>query len=275
MSTPSGFQLSGSAPEAYQRYGVAALGTAKAQELAALAALQPGERLLDVACGTSVVARQAAQAVGPTGHVTGLDINGIMLQVARTVAPPVGAPIDWREGSVLALPFPDATFDVVLCQWGLEFFPDRAHGLREMARVLVPDGRLGRRVWRALERQPFQTAVLAALDHYLFGSHNVPSRAAVLQPFTFADAAEVRAFVADAGFHDIDIRIMTLPIRFPSAEAYTLGFLSAIPIASEVAAMEAAARTRMVQEIVAALHPFVTEERLAAPAEDHVVLARK
>jgi hypothetical protein len=131
------------------------------------------------------------------------------------------------------------------------------------------------RVWRALERQPFQTAVLAGRDHYLFGSHNVPSRAAVLQRFTFADAAEVRAFVADAGFHDIDIRIMTLPIRFPSTEAYTLGFLSAIPIASEVAAMEAAARTRMVQEIVAALHPFVTEEGLAAPAEDHVVLARK
>jgi SAM-dependent methyltransferase len=176
---------------------------------------------------------------------------------------------------VLALPFPDATFDVVLCQWGLEFFPDRAHSLREMARVLVPDGRLGLRVWRALERQPFQTAVLSALDRHLFGGRNVPSRATVLQPFTLADAGEVRALVSGAGFHGIDIRIMTLPIRFPSVEAYTLGFLSAIPIAGEVAAMKETVRARMIQEIVVALHPFVNEEGFAAPAEDHIVLARK
>ena len=275
MATPSGFQLSGSAPELYQRYGVAAIGTAKAQELVTLAALQPGERVLDVACGTGVVTRQAAQAVGSTGQVVGLDLNDGMLQVARTVTPPAGAPITWREGNVLALPFPEATFDVVLCQWGLEFFPDRAHGLREMARVLVPGGRLGLRVWRALERQPFQTAVLAALDRHLFGDQDVPSRATVLQPFTLADTEAVRALVADAGFHAIDIRIRTHPIRFASVEAYTLGFLSSIPIASEVTAMEETARTRMIQEIVATLHPFVTGEGLAAPAEDHVVLARK
>jgi ubiquinone/menaquinone biosynthesis C-methylase UbiE len=185
MRAPPGFQLSGSAPEAYQRYGVAAIGAAKAQELVALVALQPGERVLDVACGTGVVARQAAQAVGPTGHVVGLDINNHMLEVARTVAPPVGASIAWREGSVMALPFPDATFDVVLCHWGLEFFPDRAHGLREMARVLVPNGRLGLRVWRALDRRPFQTAVLAALDRHPFRGQDGPSRAAVLQLFSF------------------------------------------------------------------------------------------
>jgi SAM-dependent methyltransferase len=275
LAAPSGFQLSGSAPELYQRYGVTAIGTAKAQDLVALAALQPGERVLDVACGTGVVTRQAAQAVGSTGQVVGLDLNDGMLQVARTVTPPAGAPITWREGNVLALPFPEAAFDVVLCQWGLEFFPDRAHGLREMARVLAPKGRLGLRVWRALDRQPFQTAVLAALDRHLFGGHNAPSRATILHPFSLADAGEVRALVAGAGFHDIDIRIRSHPIRFPSAEAYTLGFLSSIPIASEVTAMEETARTRMVQEIVAALHPFVAEEGLAAPAEDHVVLARK
>ena len=275
MSAPSGFQLTGSAPEVYQRYGVVAVGRAKAQDLVALAALQPGERVLDVACGTGVVTRAAAQAVGPTGQVTGLDINAGMLRVARTVAPPVGAPITWRAGSVLALPFPDGTFEVVLCQWGLEFFPDRVQGLREMARVLMPGGRVGLRVWRGLERQPFQTAVLAALDRHLFRGQDGPSRTAMLQPFSLADAADVRAFVADAGFHDIHIQIRTHLIRFPSVDAYTLGFLSATTIASEVAAMEEMARTRMVQEIVAALHPFVDDDGLAAPAEDHVVLARK
>jgi ubiquinone/menaquinone biosynthesis C-methylase UbiE len=168
--------------------------------------------VLDVACGTGVVARQAARAVGTTGQVTGLDINEGMLHVARTVAPPVGAPITWREGSVMALPFPDATFDAVLCQWGLEFFPDRAQGLREMARVLVPGGRLGLRVWRALDRQPFQTAVIAALDRHLFSGQDVPSRHALLQPFSLADAKALRALVADAGFRDIHVRIGIHPL---------------------------------------------------------------
>jgi ubiquinone/menaquinone biosynthesis C-methylase UbiE len=275
MSAPSGFQLSGSAPEAYQRYGVPALGTAKAQDLVALATLQAGERVLDVACGTGVVTRQAAQAVGTAGQVIGLDINEGMLQVARTVVPPAGAPIIWHHGSVMALPFPEASFDVVLCQWGLEFFPDRAQGLREMARVLVPGGRVGLRVWRALARQPFQTAVLAALDRHVFDGQNVPSRAALVQPFSLADAEAVRALLAGAGFHDIRVRIGIHTLRFASAEAYTQGFLSASPIASEIAAMDGAARTRMMQEIVAALHPFVDDDGLAAPAEDHVVLARK
>src|SRR5215472_2111245 len=230
MSAPSGFQLSGSAPEAYQRYGVAAIGTAKAQELVALAALQPATHVLDVAC------------------VTGLDINEAMLHVARAVAPPVGAPITWREGSVMALPFPDATFDAVLCQWGLEFFPDRAQGLREMARVLVPGGRVGLRVWRALDRQPFQTAVIAALDRHLFGGQHGPSRAALVQPFSLADAETVRTLLAEAGFHDIRVRIGIHPLRFASAEAYVQGFLSATTIASEIAAMDEAKRTRMIQE---------------------------
>ncbi|HEY5865438.1 MAG TPA: methyltransferase domain-containing protein [Candidatus Tectomicrobia bacterium] len=102
--------------------------------------------MLDVAWGTGVVACQVAHAVGTAGQVTGFDLNEGMLHVALTVAPPVGAAIMWRAGSVMAIPFPDATVDTVLCQWGLEFFPDRAQGLREMARVLVPGGRFGLRV---------------------------------------------------------------------------------------------------------------------------------
>jgi hypothetical protein len=155
-----------------------------------------------------------------------------------------------------------------------EFFPDRAQGVREMARVLVPGGRVGLRVWRALERQPFQTAVLAALDRHLFGGQHGPSRAALVQPFSFADAEAVRALLEGAGFRDIRVRIGIHTLRFASAEAYVQGFLSATTIASEIAAMDKAARTRMMQDIVAALHPFVDDDGLAAPAEDHAVLAR-
>jgi hypothetical protein len=99
------------------------------------------------------------------------------------------------------------------------------------------------------ECQQFAPPLCRLTSHRLFGGQDVPSRATILQPFTLADAAEVRTLVAGTGFHDIDIRIRTHPIRFASVEAYTLGFLSSIPIASEVAAMEETARARMIQDL--------------------------
>jgi hypothetical protein len=117
--------------------------------------------------------------------------------------------------------------------------------------------------------------VLAALDRHLFGGQHAPSRAAMVQPFSFADAEAVRALLADAGLRDMRVRIGIHTLRFASAEAYVRGFLAASPIAREIAAMDETARTRMMQEIVATLHPFIDDDGLAAPAEDHAVLARK
>ena len=117
------WQLEGSAAELYQRYLVPAITTKWAEDLVGRARPRAGEAVLDVACGTGVVARLAAKAVG-NGQVTGLDLNAGMLAVARGV-PSEGAPITWIEGSALDLPFPADQFDVVLCQLGLQFFPDQ------------------------------------------------------------------------------------------------------------------------------------------------------
>src|SRR3546814_10148611 len=105
------------------------------------AALREGERVLDVACGTGVVTRLASEQVGATGAVAGLDVNPGMLAVARA-ATPEGMSIEWHEANAEAMPLPDASFDVVLCQLGLQFMPDRQAALREMRRVLVDGGRL-------------------------------------------------------------------------------------------------------------------------------------
>ena len=259
----------------YERYIVPALSAAKAQELVTLVALKTGERILDVACGTGVVTRQAAQAVGPTGEVIGLDVNDGMLRMARTISAPDGASIVYRVGSVMAIPFPEATFDVVLCQYGLEFFPDRSQGLQEMGRVLTPAGRLGLRVWRALEHQAFHMAVFAALDRHLWGGQNVLSRTGFAQPFSLWGAEELRALVGAAGFRDIDVRVSKVPIRLASDHAAILGYLSALPIGSEIAAMEETARTTMLHEVMTALHSFVEKAGFVIPAECHVVLARR
>jgi ubiquinone/menaquinone biosynthesis C-methylase UbiE len=274
MCEQSGFQLSGRAPEMYERYIVPTLSAAKAQELVRLAALKTGERLLDVACGTGVVTRQAAQAVGPTGQVVGLDINEGMLRMARTMSSPDGASIAYQAGSVMAIPFPEATFDVVLCQYGLEFFPDRGQGLHEMGRVLTSEGRLGLRVWRALAHQAFHLAVFAALDRHLWDGQDVPSRRSFVHPFSLGDAEELRGLVNDAGFRDIDIRVSTVPIRLAATDTALLGYLSALPIGSEMAAMTEQTRTAVLQEVRSALHPFVDETGFVIPAASHVVLAR-
>ena len=275
MREPSGFQLSGSAPDMYERYIVATLTATLAQDLVTRAALTPGEHVLDVACGTGVVTRQAVQAVGPTGQVIGLDVNAGMLRVARTLAPPEHTTLTYREGSALALPFPDATFDVVLCQHGLEFFPDRGHSVQEMRRVLRPEGRVGVRVWRGLEHQPFHVAVLAALDRHLWGGQDVPSRLAFVQPFSCGDAEQLYAVMREAGLHALDVQVSTMPIRLGANATDLLGYLSALPVGSAMAAMDDTARRAMLQEVLTALTPFVEAEAFVIPATSHVVLARK
>lgn len=139
------WQLDGRAPELYERYLVPAITAVWAADLVERAAPRSGERVLDVACGTGIVARRAAERVGNHGRVVGLDLNSGMLAVARSLSSQDASGIEWREGSALAMPLPDAAFDLVLCQLELQFFPDRPLALREMRRALVPGGRLALR----------------------------------------------------------------------------------------------------------------------------------
>src|SRR5262249_13891539 len=139
------WQLEGNAAELYQRYLVPSITAKWAQDLVDRALFRAGEEVLDLACGTGVVARLAAAKVAP-GHVTGLDLNAEMLVGARGVSTD-GPPIDWKEGSALDLPFQPGHFDVVLCQLGLQFFPDQPRALREMRRVLREAGRVALSVY--------------------------------------------------------------------------------------------------------------------------------
>jgi SAM-dependent methyltransferase len=166
MNTPNQWQLSGNAAERYERVLVPAIFTPWAADLVALAKLRPGERVLDVACGTGVVARLAAERVGPEGHITGLDLNEGMLEVARSQPIPAGAAaVAWVQSSALGMRVPDSSFDVVLCQQGIQFFPDRPQALREMIRVLVPSGRVFTSVWEG--PTPYTTAMWNAVARHV------------------------------------------------------------------------------------------------------------
>ena len=141
MTQQTSYETYSGGPAAnYERYFVPAIGAPLGHDLIELAELRPGEHVVDVACGTGFVTRLAAQRIGGGGAVAGVDVNPGMLQVARSVA--ADTAIEWHEASAEALPLGDATFDVALCQMGLQFFPDRQGALREMRRVLRPGGRI-------------------------------------------------------------------------------------------------------------------------------------
>ena len=263
------WQVGGDAAELYERYHVPAIVGPWAVDLVSLASLRQGDRVLDVACGTGVVARLAAQHTGESGKVVGLDLNAGMLAVARSLPPVPGAPIEWREGSALAMPFPDDSFDLVLCQQGLQFFPDRLAALREMHRVLAPGGRLVLSVFRPLERNPFQVAIVEALTRHMGPQAAAPLRAA----FSLGSAEELRALIAGAGFRDVAIRPVSKTHRVGPADDFVRGWLAGSPMAEAVARADDGTRAALFRDVTGALLPYIHAGDLAFPMEAHIALA--
>ena len=167
MTWQDQYQLDGSAvAELFQRGIVPRITSLWAKDLVDRACVRVGDNVLDIACGTGVVTRLAAQQ-SVTGRVVGLDLNADMLRVARGIDRTDDVPIEWREGSALALPFEEGVFNVVLCRLGLQFFPDKSLALHEMARVLTSGGRLLLSVFTPIERTPVAHAFANALDRHL------------------------------------------------------------------------------------------------------------
>ena len=273
MSQAQGMPPSENPAETYERYFVPAMFAPWAQVLLERAAPQPGERVLDVACGTGVVARHVAPQVGPTGAVVALDLNPAMLAVARSVPPAEGAGIVWQEGSALALPFPEADFDLVLCQQGLQFFPDRAAALREMRRVLRPDGRVGLSVNQALQANPVYEALYRAIARHL--GTTAP---AIASPFALGDADELHALFTAAGFQRVEVAPVTLTVRFPEPARFVqLTVLSSAAVLPVFAQMDPAARTALVKAVARELEPtlrsHIDGDTVAFPMAAHIGLA--
>ena len=263
------WRLTGTGPESYERYQVPSVFAPLARMLLRRVALRPGQRVLDVACGTGVVARQAASVLGPAGLMVGIDLNANMLDVARARTPTGGAPTEWRQGDAASLPAPDADFDVVLCQQGLQFFSDKAGALREMRRVLKPGGLVGLSVWCAVERSPCHLAIAEALRR-----HVGPAVARRFQaPFSFSDPDVLHDAMVEAGFRDVAIEVDTVMRRLlPPAESVP-GLLASTPVGSEIAALAEATRAAIVDDVAAALAGYADADGLTVPQPTHVALA--
>jgi ubiquinone/menaquinone biosynthesis C-methylase UbiE len=271
MNQQGQWQVAGSAPEIYERELVPAVFGAWAPILVELAHPRLGDRVIDVACGTGIVARIATERVGPTGAVVGIDLNPGMLSVARSVVSTgvgSGGSPQWEEASADKLPFPDGSFDVVYCQLGLQFFADRAAALREMHRVLGAEGRIALMVWRGINESPGFAVLAEALQRH------IGQAAAIMRaPFALSDADELAALVRAAGFQNVAIHQRSGTVRFPSLERFVLSYVAGSPLAGPVAQADDAAREALMADVRNALVKFTSDAELAFPIAAHLLSA--
>ena len=242
----------GSAAENYDQYFVPAIGGPLAKDLVALASIVPGERVLDVACGTGVVTRLVADQVGQSGSVAGLDLNPGMLSVARARSS-VGHSIDWFETSAEAMPLPGASFDVALCQMGLQFMADKVQALKEMRRVVGPKGRV-------VLNFPGPVPELFSIFGDGLARHiDAKSRGFIEVVFSLHDADTLRDLMKRAGFEKIQINTATKTLELPKPEDFLWQYIHSTPLAGLTSEATEAQRQALTREVCDAWQKFVVD----------------
>lgn len=256
MTTASYRNFTGTAAENYQRDFVPAIAEPVSAPLLEAADLRPGERVLDVACGTGVIARHAADLVGPTGTVTGVDVAPDMIDVARATPAPAAPTIDWHVGDAALLPLPDGACDVVLCQMGLMFMGDRAVAAAELHRVLAPDGRIV--VSTPGEIQP----PFVALEQSIVDNINPELGGFVRAVFSMHDPDAVADLLRRSGLQDVTSTVTRVRLNLPAPDEFLWQYINVTPLAPLVAQAPEAAKEEMQRQAVEAWQPHVRDGRL-------------
>jgi ubiquinone/menaquinone biosynthesis C-methylase UbiE len=215
----------GSIPENYDRYLGPVLFHGYADDLAARVAIKAGMRVLETACGTGIVTERLVAALARHGTIVATDLNAPMLAHAATR---VGAAphLEWRQADATALPFEEGSFDVVVSQFGLMFYADKALGVREAFRVLKPEGRYLFNVWDSFEQNP-----IARIAHETVASFfptDAPQFYTV--PFSLFETGTVSRWLTDAGFSDVEAVSVAKTGTSPSAHDAAIGLIDGNPI---------------------------------------------
>lgn len=247
MNLPSYAMKQASFPEMYERHLVGPLFRPWAEMTVEEMKLSPGDRVLDIACGTGIVARLAKERLGDDAYVVGVDLSPDMLAVARTVAPG----IHWREGSASALPLRDEErFDAVVCQQGLQFFADKAAAAAQMRRALVPGGKLAVATWRSDDEIPFFRELRRVAERHLGGIAD--------QRYSFGDAGPLETLLRDAGFHEVRSRIVSCTIRFRDGASFVrMNSMAFVGMSAAAKAMDDGERKRVLEAIARESEPVL------------------
>lgn len=258
--------------ETYEQYLVPAMFAPMAVKLVARAAPHAGEHVLDLACGTGIVARRVAPLVTPDGHVDALDLNPVMLSEARNAAAREEVEIAFHDGNMEAVPFPDDAYDLVTCHQGLQFAPNRPTAVSEMRRVLAAGGRVVVGCWGALADQPLSAKLAPIIAQHV--------GAPVFDvPFSLGDVDELRALFIAAGFSDVQLETVSHTTRFPHPDRYVAmlvdGIIAGIPSMQQ---LSPEARQQLVAALRVDIDPVVRDAtvggEIVSPMQTHIVTAR-
>ena len=265
QSSTETFQISMAAAEAYEAKLVPALFAEWAPCLVDFAGIRPGQAVLDVACGTGIVARTVADQLGGAGRVVGLDLNPAMLAVARRVCPD----IEWREGDAAAMPFPDGSFDVVVCQMALMFFRDRAGALRDMRRVVSAGGTVALVVPAHLAAQPAYAPFVE-----MAARHAGPEAVSLLGAyFSCGDLGLLTSLLESAGLAVAGTRTRLGHVKCASVDEFVAAEVESSPLAGRIGQDAYASIRAGAREV---LRPFMTPNgRLEVPLAGHLVAGRR
>ena len=247
--------------EAYDSYLVPAMFEPWSREVIQRAKVWNGDKVLDVACGTGIVACRIA---GTGATVTGFDLTPAMLDQARKRAASERVTVKWVAGNAERLPFPDGSFDLVTCQQGLQYVPDRARAVREMRRVIAPGGRAVVACWAGLDHHPpYKVVDEVVRRHFGPGGFTLP--------FSLGDEAELKQLLTAARFHAVAIDTVTRTVRFPDPAMFVaMSLTAAAGFFPDIVALEPAARAAKIEAAVAECTPA-----LASWIEgDHVVMQK-
>lgn len=262
----------GSIPETYHRHLGPLLFEPYAADLAGRLELpaSPTARVLELAAGTGILTRHLRERLPAGASLVASDLNQPMLEVAGANLGAT-AGVEWRQADATELPFSPETFDAVVCQFGLMFFPDRARAAREAARVLKPGGQLLFNVWDSLERNPLGRIAHETIARFF--PSEPPDFYKV--PFGLYDPAAIRTLLESAGFEEV--RHLSVPFveQAPSAEHAAIGLVRGNPILLAIRERGMAEPDEIVAAVAAALAKAFGDWPLRVPMQAHVFTARR
>ena len=262
--------FAGSIPENYDRHMVPLIFASYAQDIARRASALAPKSVLETAAGSGVVTRALAPKLGADARYVVTDLNQPMLDYAATRQGP-DSRIEWRQADALGLPFDDASFDVVCCQFGAMFFPDRVAGYAEARRVLRPGGRFVFNVWDRIEENAFADEVTNAVATVF--PHD-PPRFLARTPHGYHDIARIREELGRAGFAAIEIETREKVSRAPSARDVATAYCQGTPLRNEIETRDASLlqlATDRATEAIASRHGG--EGPVAGKIQAHVIVA--